>query len=116
MAQSKKTQNRINRENMAKKRKLLKENAKKGDLKAVKEYNEYLSYHRDKTAQSLNELRSQANEGNASAISKLDSKKHAGITNIIISFIKNKASSDQLDELADLVNQRKSILLKEKDK
>lgn len=116
MTQSKEAQNRANRENMAKKRRMLKENAQKGDPEAKKEYNEYLSYHRDKTAQSLNKLRSQANEGDISAISKLDSKKHDGITSIITSFIKNTADSDQLDELTKLVDQRRSILLKEKDK
>lgn len=116
MTQSKEAQNRANRENMAKKRRMLKENAQKGDPEAKREYSEYLSYHRDKTAQSLNKLRSQANEGDISAISKLDSKKHDGITNIITSFIKNTADSNQLDELTKLVDQRRSILLKEKDK
>lgn len=116
MTQNKEKHKATNRKNMAEKRRKLKEKAKNGDLKAVKEYSEYLSYHRNKTAQNLNKLRSRATKGDNSAISKLDSKKHDGITNIITSFIKNKASSDQLDKLTDLIDQRKSMLLKEKDK
>ena len=96
---NKEKQNRINRENMAKKRALLKANAKSGDREATKEYNDYLSYHRNKTAKSLSELRSQANNGDEAAIAKLDLKKHEGITNLIISFIRNKANADQLNEL-----------------
>lgn len=110
---NKEKQNKINRENMVKKRALLKANAKSGDREAIREYNDYLAYHRNKTAESLSELRSQANNGDKAAVARLDLKKHDGITNLIISFIKNKANTNQLDELEKLVKQRKNVLTSE---
>lgn len=112
MAQSKEEHRIKNREAMRRKRAALREAAANGDKDAQETIKNYNARQNSLMNNKRKELIAKAKAGDKDAQEKLKAQRAKNALSLVYSYIKNKASLDELDELESLAKNRLSYLEK----